>query len=1179
MIGFWLRRLSLWICRLIGAGHRLLRHAVVLHLVLLLLLAALLHLADAFTDGRLSFSLAAGQEAGVIPAGGGEGLGGKAASGWFSLWNVMSLWAGGLVVWWVARARRRLVIGGFEDHSGQQTGIDAGGFGVLVATELALLSELFGAFEEGRSIQSTPEKLKPLDATIQTESSGDFLRNTVSAETSFSLGPLQIPVGIVMSLIGQLVQGPRLTGQLHRDGVRRLITVRLLGSRGNRSWSLADGGTVAEDGRMEWRPVSEVAGELACRIFAELAFSREVSWPALSRFAAGVRAYRRSLQTPRARRRNLKEAERCLIQAHTEDPSFDLAFYNLGVVYNELGKLEAADVAFTQAIRVNNRRRGSYYALALINNLLARHAFAREEHEAAKLHLSKAIDLCDQASAMGPDAEEAAHILSLKAIVLWWRGFRMWEGHPANAYREFSEAGRLARRAIWRGWWALCRAELGFGDDRRGRLSGRDYARSMASRHLQNRSSMLLEVAKIQAEQPAAINAGVAANIAAVEERLRLLADQHGPRAVFVRLSLRAARACYRLAISMTYGNLIRIFALRQATCLLRQASGLVGGDASIQLDLGKAWMERGNHRRAAIALATAARITPASPTGWGYLALASARGYRTSQLHEISQRLFGNAAEVGSEELQALVQAFDTVKGLCLQVREFSEAIPLQRQVRGKLAFKAWFLGRFLRFSYRLGGGDFIGFAWGKNELADFLASPARLTAVIEAYERTGNRARELVPYAGRVSELAARGEEGIEPLQALIAEQRQHGHHWEVGEAGYQLVSLYMGLERLDEAETGLRELISYLEHAIHSEVRRRGLYALLARILRLQGRYAAALEEAKKGVGRDPISLYERRELAWVYWYLAEYPAAQSAWEDALVLAPEDPQLHVNLGMAHLAQLDDSRDKPVRRAHLDRATECLNLAMDLFDDADPLRNSTRFKLYRAYSLAGRRTEALRELRALDRSDYCNLAVAIELADAHLGNDDWAEAERRFRQAAAEVDRLLATAAKGVDETVETPIGEGEMVLGSAAAFAHLGIAVSLHERQIFLDSALAEVAKARAAITDLANSELKARWQAGCDLQEGVILFKGNRIDPAIVSLEKALAAGVDLDTCYHLANALVRKAEQTDDAGVKTALGRRAFGYYQEAAALDWNGEYAAGIGKGRAELQAATGVGA
>ncbi|MCM8595336.1 hypothetical protein [Accumulibacter sp.] len=213
---------------------------------------------------------------------------------WLTLWNVLSIWAFGFVVWSVGQARRRLTVAAFDDFSGKQAGLDVPGFGVLVAAELSRLSDLFTEFEADRAIRTIPEKMTPLNATFQTDAPGRFLQQAISSETSFALGPLRIPVGTILGLVGRLAQGPVLSAQIHRDGDRRIVTARLGGSRGERTFRIVDEALHGEGEQTVWRSARDLAREMACRVFADVAMGGTVTWRALDGFAAGVGAYRES---------------------------------------------------------------------------------------------------------------------------------------------------------------------------------------------------------------------------------------------------------------------------------------------------------------------------------------------------------------------------------------------------------------------------------------------------------------------------------------------------------------------------------------------------------------------------------------------------------------------------------------------------------------------------------------------------------------------------------------------------------------------------------------------------------------------------------------------------------------------------------------------------------------------
>ena len=1118
----------------------------------------------------------------------------KGPKSWLTPWNVLSVWAFGLVVWWVVSSRRQLVIGAFEDYSNKQSGIDAGGFGALVATELAGLSNLFREFEEGQEIQSDSAVSKPAGALFQTGDTSDFLEKTVSAESKFKLGFVEIPVGAILGLLGRMAQGPHLTGQIHFDAGKRRVTARLVGTLGNRVWNIDDTPLRMEGDKPVWRPVVEVANELACRLFAELAMDPPVPWRALAQFAEGVLAYRRSLRTPRARAVNVREAERHLIEAVGEDPGFDLALYNLGVVYWGQEKYGAADRAFARAVEVNNLRHSTYHALAMIHQRLAQEAFNRDQDEAAKLHLSRALDLCVEGLRLASTSDEKARILSLKAVVHWWRAWRM--GSLGSGFvQERRDFDLAMRRAIRRAWWSLCRTELGVGVSLAEKPAARLRTRTLAERCIETRADITCEYAgvterelqRLRRKRLATSSGGPARNLAQLHNLRRALELQRGIRAAWSRILVGAAMRMFRLGLALQElrGSkeeipflVARRRALRLAAADLRTCCRLTPGSAPVHIKLGTVLLKRRQYAAATAALETAVRLAPTSADGWAPLALAYAHRGNPGQVEEAKNRALEKVNPSSGrhrESMEALVDAMGVLQGIYEEVRALAadsaplppDAPPGPRRRR----LRRW-RRRLVR---RLAGCGRQGRRPAKDLLDELLARPGELRDRMQQCERTARRARHLVRWVMAVAKLADMKEKGVRPLMTLYRRRRELEHYWEVGETGCRLARLYRDLGRLPEAEAQLQETIQVLQESLPGEIQRRGLYSDLAAILRRQGRdrNTDALEKANEGVDLDPVSAYEREELGWVYWQLSELAAAQAAWEQALLLAPETPNLQFNLGLVYYQQADDLKDKAARLARLKEAAEYLKTASE-GGASEESRNDARYFLSRVYSELNRPLDARRELRALSHRNYCPLAVAMDLADTHLSNDDWTEAERAFSRSAMDIDELIRSAAKGVDEVVETPRGAEDHVLGTASAYCRLGIAFSLAQREIRLDDALAEIGKARAALRGIAREDLKADWTAQCAFHEGDILLRLGRIDEAIERLETALCTHTRPNRYCTLATALVRKAALTAEPIAKARLERRATRYYEVAQSLDMNGELESEITKGLAQLRPA-----
>jgi tetratricopeptide (TPR) repeat protein len=1105
---------------------------------------------------------------------------------WFTLWNTLSLWAFGLVFWVVYQARRRLVIATFEDFSNKQAGMDVGGFGVLVAAELAGLGELFAEFEAGSSLEITPGGQAELRATFQTESASQFLERAITSETSFAVGPLKVPVGIFLGLLGRLVQGPVLNAQVHRDGDHRVVTARL----GDRTFRLADRIVSGAGDQLVWRPAREVARELACRVFSEIAMEGAVTWRALDCFAHAVRAYRDSLRAPQVQQVLWHEAEHRLLRAIAEDPRFDLAYYDLGVVFNQQGKLDAADIAFARAIAAHQGpgRWSAHYALAFNTfHRVARAGPGGAPRVAIDLHLSRALNQCDQALSLAPDAAARARILSLKATVLLWRGGRMPATQPAARMRAFSDAGLMARRAVWKGWRALCRAELGLGST--GPLGAtRLQARALASQYLQDLATIAAVGAKQRHLLRALRSVGGLSEAARLDQQAAAVqrdleaskavpASQTVWRRALLRLALlmaRLARGANRLGDRLQgYDPLIGML-LRVAARTLRQARRLTPESAGVHLALGEVYLEQHRPGAARKALWTAVRLEPASAHAWALLARACAERLLFSELDEAVRRFFENPHKASPDSFAALATALDAHAAAIARWQRLADE--LRQRARAPFP-RLWGTARFLRDAYQMAERNLTALRVGAEQRRALLQNPNAFDDRLDAIRRIRDRLEQFPSLQGKIEQLVQEGQDGLAGLESLLAEQIAAGHGWEVAETGYQLFALYRAHETtadiLAKEEEALRRTLEHLEATLPGEIQQRGLYAQLSRVLRRLGKVPAALEQARIAVSRDPLSAFERVELGWVHYHLSEFPAAQAAWEDAVRLAPDNPHNRMNLALAYLMELSDLKDRATRAARAERAAEQLHTALDLLGQGDPERDRAQYLLSTAHAEAGRRDDAVRELRALDRRDYCDLAVSLHLAEAHLVRDDWGEAEHMFGKAVAEAEALAAAASGGVNEPIKTPTGES-MVAGSAAAWGRLGVAATLIEREIGLDQARAHIDAATAVIQKLADADLKRRWLGNIRLQEGALLLRQDRVDDAIGALEEALAIEAYAGTYLLLANALTRKGELAA-AEKRAPFLRRGARYYDEAQRRDWTGALEPRIAAGRRELEALT----
>ena len=123
----------------------------------------------------------------------------------FELWKILSLYAVLVLLWWAWQARKRTVVEEFADHTSDQPKAVKRGLSTLLVVELARLRELSRTVDE--QLLPAVKAGKDIKATVKLDDVSGFLRSAVSAESKFIFGPLEIPVGTLMALIGRLVRG------------------------------------------------------------------------------------------------------------------------------------------------------------------------------------------------------------------------------------------------------------------------------------------------------------------------------------------------------------------------------------------------------------------------------------------------------------------------------------------------------------------------------------------------------------------------------------------------------------------------------------------------------------------------------------------------------------------------------------------------------------------------------------------------------------------------------------------------------------------------------------------------------------------------------------------------------------------------------------------------------------
>ncbi len=268
-----------------------------------------------------------------------------------------------LLLAWVIRARKRVVIEEFTDYGSGQSAEVVSGLARLLVVKLGQLRDLYRVVDEQRAIPTSVWVNQSIDATIKVGDVTEFLKDAISTQSELSLGPIKIPIGTLVSLLGRFAQGPRIVGSLHKDGNLLILTAQQFDGKRSRNWRVET--SLPQSAQQAKDSLSAMIDELACRMFTDLSLNGSVRWRATAKFNEALRAYRDCLRTPKERRTNLAKAERGLIETLAEDQKFNMAYYNLGVVYTELGQIDAAEDAFFKAINQNPGSWNALYALAV----------------------------------------------------------------------------------------------------------------------------------------------------------------------------------------------------------------------------------------------------------------------------------------------------------------------------------------------------------------------------------------------------------------------------------------------------------------------------------------------------------------------------------------------------------------------------------------------------------------------------------------------------------------------------------------------------------------------------------------------------------------------------------------------------------------------------------------------
>ena len=1127
---------------------------------------------------------------------------------WSQLGSILALYTLLWLLWWAWKAHKSLVIEDFANYAGAQFDADVKGLATLLVVKLGQLHRLYRAVDERRAIPTSVAKNEAIDATIKVEDVGQFLKDAISSQSKLSLGPIEIPIGILMSLLGHIVQGPRIIGSFHKDNGDLVLTAQIVGGKYPFKWRVNSATLPVQSTDQSPHDLVDMVEELVYRMFTDLELVGSSRASATAAFCEGLKAYRDCLRTPKDRLRNLKIAEKQFIQTLAEDVQFDLAYYNLGVVYTELGQTEAALATFEKAITQNPNSWIAYYALALGR-------FESQEYY-------RAAQLCKRVIELKPGKANTAKAYQLRGLTQ----FELYEqGQGLMKKQELvqklgpmqkqnlmqkrddylEDSTRSRRKAITRSWLALCLAELKGQGIVAAEQSNISQIETLASVCLADLATMYIDD---EVEKTAGIKkpGGWWSHF-----RAEMLLKQA--------LSLKRAdptyEASYHFKLGKTY-NLRHKY--EKATHELRVATRIIPDEVEYWSELASAYAkevtgENGNKRKRSrvirdvnyekYVLETIIDLAQEAPAETFKKAIGKA-GEAYEQLDTLDNYNRGRGQSVKEIEafldlpyfLDLLPKVEDPQKKAELEKKlayyaqhqqemEYAQVFLLlgslyrdyerEREVDKLIAGLRCQLeklneqGKELEYAHIALALCQLYLKCGKKqEFADLVK---KLVQRLEQFDRT-----EKVLLHAQVSlslvklylafdndsssgqlYLTFKKKWNFDNLITKLALHSGHfaygGKEWQHGQMLRILAQLHFYVGKFEAAETYFKDAIRKLDKKYPNEVRSHHLHSWLAHTLLKLSKFDEALQSVQEAIRHDELNFTNRETLGDVYFERGEFQQAIDTWKDTLWRKNSITR--------------NTHEYEIKKEENKEAVKYLELALDLFaSDRQEVRLKICYSLGYFHFVMSEYENAIKHLRICQKFGFAPLTSTFYLAYAYMRNKEYDEAIKQFCalcDLATDAQRKRRELTEMMEETTE-PI-----VLGEMFALAHWGQALTYAERNMDLAKALAQineahkyVARTRKGLSKFHETEKKVeiQFQAKYYDCEGWILYKLEKFDKAIVCLERALKLTMHAEVCLHLALAYEGKLRQTSDKKRAQTLITKAQMYLQYAYELDINDQY-------------------
>ncbi len=1071
---------------------------------------------------------------------------------WFNPWIILASYLAACILIWllvsVWKARRQLVVEEFKNYAGDDLHANVSGLAMLLVVRLGQLHDLYRAVDEQRAIPTSALQREGIDAAIGVENVGADLKGAVSSQSTLSLGPLSIPVGMLMSLFGGLVQGPRIIGSLHKDKDMLILTAQCKRKGSSFKWRVDHLISPEQASSLSPGSVSEMLEELACRIFTDLALSSSIRWRATLSFSQGLRAYRECLRTPKNRRANLKEAENKFIETLTEDTKFSLAYHNLGVVHTELGNKKAAKTAFEQAIAQDPTSWAAYYARAWSCS------DGKEYY--------RSIQLCKRVIELKPGHANRAKAYQLMASV------QHQPAHKTLRDPDFPAAIKNCKKAIRHAYLALFWAEI--------TQQGNDKIAKLRTLLV----VCVTDLARIYNEQAAGFLPHKAARkLKKAENLLKRLRSLKSSDASYY--------ALYLAKLAETY-NLQRKAArkLKKAENSLKRLRSLKSSDASYYAlylaELAETYNLQGKYAEATRLLRVATRIASDHVEYWGDLAVAYANAVTRSDKSRDGEKfdpeyqdfIFRTILDFASDKPQeefgdVLVRIQKAYEELAKNVLDQAGKCERIKSIRNFLD-----LGNEISNKGAKGEGDTPDL---EAELQKYRGNVLNFAQVALALGRLYlKHGKDGQPGESNPDKFCCLVRD-LDELERVLASGDGKNKEWEHGQILRILALLYTeagevkrivtgrlaqkeSKENLERASEYYTRAIEVLEKKHPREVRIQGLRSKLATTLLELDRHQEALQLAQKAILFDALAYDNHEVLGDVYAERGDFEDAIDTWKeailrrDAMPLDSYGPELHVKIGKSYVRLAQLHSEMCLKEG---KNQEAVNYMQQALKSCNGEHLKERLEIYYSlgyfYFALDEYGEALKYLRLAQNFGFAPLTSTFHLAYAYLRNREYDASITKFRSLQEMTQRLEERPEKIVEKD-----SVGYISLGEMKALAYWGQAFAYAERDANLPCALELAGKAL--------EQIEPMMEASCTILQfparytdckGWILHKLGKTDEAIKYLEQSIAREAQAETYLHLALAYESKLLQTSDKAQKRLLLTRVQAYCQHACELGVN----------------------